>query len=60
MTIDHARWQRVSPLLDQALDLAPEDRGPWLEGLRRDDAKLAGEVELLGAKALVYEIRRPA
>jgi serine/threonine-protein kinase len=37
----------MSPLLDQALDLAPDERGPWLERLRRDDAKLAGEVASL-------------
>ena len=47
MTIDHARWQRLSPLLDQALDLAPEERGQWLDRLRRDNANLAGEVEAL-------------
>jgi len=47
VTIDHARWQRVSPLLDQVLDLAPEERGPWFERLRRDDATLAGDVESL-------------
>jgi eukaryotic-like serine/threonine-protein kinase len=47
VAIDHARWQRLSPLLDQALDLAPEDRGPWLDRLRRDDPAAAAEIEAL-------------
>ena len=47
MAIDHARWQRLSPLLDQALDLAPEERVRWLERLRGDDPKIAAEIEAL-------------
>ena len=47
MAIDHARWQRLSPLLDQALDLAPEERGRWLERLRGDDPEIATEIEAL-------------
>jgi serine/threonine-protein kinase len=47
VTIDHAQWQRLSPLLDQALDLAPDERGQWLDRLRGDDPELAGEVEAL-------------
>ena len=37
----------MSPLLDQALDLRPEERGPWLARLRRDDPDIAAEIESL-------------
>jgi serine/threonine-protein kinase len=47
VAIDHARWQRLSPLLGQALDLAPEERGPWLERLRGDDPETTAEIEAL-------------
>ena len=33
MTIAAQDWPEVSALLDEALDLAPPARGPWLEGL---------------------------
>ena len=47
MPIDHARWQRLSPLLDQALDLPLRERGPWLARLRRNDPEITAEIEAL-------------
>lgn len=41
------RWQRVSPLLDRALELAGADRTAWLETLRRDQPATAAELALL-------------
>lgn len=32
--IDPDRWGQLEPLLDQALDLSPEERPAWLEALR--------------------------
>src|SRR5262245_24233021 len=42
--IDPATWTRVSPLLDQLLDLVPADRGPFLARVR---AKRPDEAEVL-------------
>jgi serine/threonine-protein kinase len=47
VVIDDARWQRLSPLLDQALDLPAEQRTQWLAELRGRDPDLAVEVEAL-------------
>ena len=47
MNIDHASWQRLSPLLDEALDLPAEQRTQWLVELRGRDPELAEEVEAL-------------
>jgi len=45
--VDRARWNRVSPHLDRALELIPRERERWLAALRRADAGLADEVEAL-------------
>src|SRR5512133_1067620 len=47
MGIDDDHWQRVSPLLDCALELAAEERAEWLVGLRAKEPALAAEVEML-------------
>jgi len=47
VNIDHASWQRLSPLLDEALDLPAEQRTQWLAELRGRDPELAEEVEAL-------------
>ena len=47
MAIDHARWQRLSPLLDRALDLAAEERDRWLALMRGDEPQLADELDAL-------------
>ena len=43
--LDHDRWQRLSPLLDRALDLDIGERSAWLEQLRGEDEALAAELE---------------
>jgi len=45
--LDHDRWQRLSPLLDRALDLDIDERSAWLLQLRGDDETLAAELEAL-------------
>lgn len=45
--MDTARWQRLSPLLDELFDLPPEARTLRLEALWIDDPQLAEELEAL-------------
>jgi serine/threonine protein kinase len=48
-TMDRARWERASPLLDELLDVAPATRPRLLAALREEDATLADDLaELLG------------
>jgi serine/threonine protein kinase len=46
-TLTPDQWQEVSPYLDEVLDLAPEQRAPWLLSLSRKDARLAAMVQTL-------------
>ena len=48
--IDWTRWQTLSPLLDDLLELDPARRADRLAGIRRDDARLADELEALLAE----------
>jgi serine/threonine-protein kinase len=49
--IDRDRWRELEPLLDQALDLADQDRAAWLAELQARSPRLAGELmELLSAE----------
>lgn len=45
--IDPEVWKRLSPLLDEVLDLDPADRDARLEALRKDDAALADQLAAL-------------
>jgi eukaryotic-like serine/threonine-protein kinase len=45
--VDSGSWRRLSPHLDHALDLAPNDREAWLGALRAADAALAIDIEAL-------------
>ena len=45
--VDPARWKRLSPLLDDLLDLAPEARATRLAQLADEDASLAADLEAL-------------
>ena len=45
--LSQARWRVVSPHLDRALDLPPEERGAFIESLRADDAELAADLTAL-------------
>ena len=52
MAIDAQRWQRLSPWLDQVLELPTEQRSGWLDELATRDAALAAELRaLLAASA---------
>ena len=42
--VNSSRWQQLQPLLDQALELSGEERGPWLDALRVSSPELASEV----------------
>ncbi|MCU0686062.1 MAG: serine/threonine protein kinase, partial [Polyangiaceae bacterium] len=44
------RWRRLSPALDDALDLPREQRASWLETLAARDAALAADVGVLLAE----------
>jgi tetratricopeptide (TPR) repeat protein len=48
--LDRERWLRLSPLLDQALELEGAERTAWLDRLRAEDAALAGDVAALLAQ----------
>ena len=45
--IDKARWEVLSPLLDQLLNVQAGERAALLDRIRRDDPLLAGELETL-------------
>lgn len=45
--MDPARWQRLSPLLDELFELDPVAQQERLHALRRDDAGLADELQRL-------------
>ena len=45
-SIDRERWQRISPVLDAALDLPPAARAAWLDAAC-DDAAVRRDVEAL-------------
>jgi serine/threonine-protein kinase len=47
---DPDRWRALIPHLDRALELAPEERAPWLASLAADDAPLADELRSLLAR----------
>jgi serine/threonine protein kinase len=54
MTIVAADWKRLSPLLDQALDLAPAERAAWMAALPPQDADLRDSLnELLAGRRAV-------
>ena len=47
---DKALWDRLSPLLDRALDLEPAERSSFLADVRRDDPDAAVALERLLAE----------
>lgn len=48
LTKEH--WQAVSPYLEQAIDLPPDQRGAWLDQLRLTNSALAEDVQGLLAE----------
>jgi eukaryotic-like serine/threonine-protein kinase len=45
--MDHERWKALDALLDDALNLSPQDREPWLDDLRSRSPELADDVAAL-------------
>jgi tetratricopeptide (TPR) repeat protein len=45
--ITRTRWQELSPYLDQALDLPPDERRQWMAGLNVTDGLLADQLQML-------------
>jgi serine/threonine-protein kinase len=48
--LERERWQVLSPHLDLALELPPDERAAWLESLRDEDPALAKDLEALLAE----------
>ena len=45
--LDPNQWRVLSPYLDEALTLAAEERGRWLEAIRADNPTLAAQLQEL-------------
>ncbi|MGM9486885.1 protein kinase domain-containing protein [Ideonella sp. YS5] len=66
MTLDPETWQRLSPWLDQVLDLPPGERAAWLDALAEREAGTAAELRALleggtaGAAARLLQDAAPA
>src|SRR5918993_2901442 len=55
--IDPERWRILSPYLDQALDLAAEQRAEWLAGICARDAVLGRELKaMLAEHSIAHEV----
>ena len=58
MSLDAERWQRLSPLLDEALELPANAREAWLDALREREPDLVDELRaLLAGKAAADRAR---
>jgi serine/threonine-protein kinase len=55
LDIDPADWAKLNRLLDEALDLSPEERGRWLESLPSEHAALKPRLLTLLARAAQEE-----
>jgi serine/threonine protein kinase/tetratricopeptide (TPR) repeat protein len=50
------RWRALSPYLDQALEIAPDDRAAWLASIRARDAALGADLQrMLAEQDVVHE-----
>ena len=47
IVIDREKWRTLETLLDHALDLEPEERSRWLDGLSANSPELAAELRSL-------------
>src|SRR5262249_32325891 len=45
--LDPDRWRALSPYLDQALEMSPQERAAWLESIRKDKPALATDLQIL-------------
>jgi len=57
-SIGPERWRRLSPLLDEALDLAAAERAAWLEALGKSEPGLAADLERMLADHAASEEAR--
>src|SRR5579871_2971520 len=48
--VDPDLWRKLSPYLDELLELDPEQRPAWLAGLRAEDPEIAGHLQRLLAE----------
>jgi hypothetical protein len=56
MTINPDRWRVLSPYLDQALEIAVEERAAWLARIAARDSSLAADLrKMLVQHRLVHE-----
>lgn len=53
--LDAARWKAVSPYLEQALDLEPEERAAFLASVRAESREVAADLESLLAQQEAIE-----
>jgi serine/threonine protein kinase/tetratricopeptide (TPR) repeat protein len=49
-TLTPEQWRRLSPYLDEALEIVPEERQRWLQSLREKDEQLASALQALLAE----------
>ena len=55
-TINPDRWRALSPYLDEALEIAAEERAGWLAAIAARDSALAADLhKLLVQHRLVHE-----
>jgi hypothetical protein len=47
MSIDRARWLKLEPFLDQALEMSAQEREPLLARLRSDSPDVADDLVVL-------------
>src|SRR5439155_1343302 len=61
-TLDRERWQRVSAILDVALELDPDSRRRYIDDVSRDDADLRADLQnlLAAEQASVPFLNEPA
>ncbi len=48
--LDPDLWRRLSPYLDEALEIDPEQRPGWLSSLRAREPGIAADLEILLAE----------
>src|SRR6185295_12202460 len=53
--VDPELWRRLSPYLDEALEIEPEQRPGWLSSLRAREPGLAADLEILLAESAAIE-----
>jgi serine/threonine protein kinase/tetratricopeptide (TPR) repeat protein len=57
-SLDPARWRKLSPYLDEALDVPVDDRASWLAALSARDTALAADLQTLLAEHAAADERK--